>query len=101
MRKILTFGLFEQVYLNDIKPFDKDNTHPRGLRFVNKEEALKSIRRLQEMLDKKEIAIKDAIIAAYIISKRAELHPSKKPAIREGFLVWQNYLNELKKKADT
>ena len=57
MKKILTFKLFEQVYLNDIKPFSNDTKYPRGLRFSNRDEALKSVRRLQEMLDKKEIEI--------------------------------------------
>ena len=98
MKNILSRKLFEQVYLNNIKPFSKDNKYPKGLRFVNKEEALKSIRRLQEMLDKKEIELKDAIIAAYIISQRAELYPLKKEGIKEGGLIWKNYLLELKKK---
>ena len=101
MKYILSKELFEQVYLNDVKPFAKDNKHPKGLRFVNRDEALKSVKRLQEMLDKKEIEVKDAIIAAYIISKRAESHPSKKSALRDGYLVWQNYLAELKKKDPT
>jgi hypothetical protein len=57
VKKILTFKLFEQVYLNDIKPFSNDTKYPRGLRFSNRDEALKSVRRLQEMLDKKEIEI--------------------------------------------
>lgn len=98
MKNILTFKLFEQVYLNNIKPFSKDNKHPKGLRFVNRDEALRSVKRLQEMLDKKEIELRDAIIAAYILSKRAESHPSKKPALREGYLVWKNFLDLLKKK---
>lgn len=98
MQRILSFQLFEQVYLNDVKPFAKDNKHPKGLRFVNKDEALKSVRRLQEMLDKKEIQLKDAIIASYIISQRAEFHPAKKSTIKEGGLIWKNYLEELKKK---
>ena len=98
MEKILSFKLFEQVYLNNIKPFDKENKYPKGLRFANKEEALKSIRRLQEMLDKKEIELKDAIIASYIISQRAESNPYKKDSIKEGGIVWKNYLAELKKK---
>jgi hypothetical protein len=67
VKKILTFKLFEQIYLNDIKPFDSGQSYPKGLRFANRDEALKSIRRLQEMLDKKEIELKDAIIASYII----------------------------------
>lgn len=101
MKKILTFKLFEQVYLNDINPFSKEKTYSRGLRFSNREEALKSVKRVQEMLDKKEIELKDAIIASYIMSKRAELHKSKKPEIKEGGLVWRDYLNQLKKKEES
>ena len=40
MKKILTFKLFEQVYLNDIKPFDSGQSYPKGLRFANRDEAL-------------------------------------------------------------
>ena len=98
MKKILSFRFFEAVYLNNIKPFDKDNKHPKGLRFVNKEEALKSIRTLQGMIDEKEIELKDAIIAAYIISQRAELHHTQNTGIKEGGGAWKNYLEELKKK---
>ncbi len=97
MKKILTFKLFEQVYLNDINPFSKEKKYARGLRFSNRDEALKSIRKIQEMLDKKEIELKDAIIASYIMSKRAELHKSKKSSIKEGGLVWGDYLNQLKR----
>jgi hypothetical protein len=99
VKKILTFKLFEQVYLNDLNPFDKEKTYAKGLRFANRDEALKSVRRVQEMIDKKEIEIKDAIIASYIMSKRAELHQSKKSAIKEGGLVWKDYLEQLKKKS--
>lgn len=98
MKKILTFKLFEQVYLNDIKPFDSDQSYPRGLRFANRDEALKSIRRLQEMLDNKEIELKDAIIASYIMAQRAKLHKSTKPGIKEGGSIWENYLAQLKQK---
>ena len=62
MKNILTYKLFEQVYLNDLNPFDRVSKYPKGLRFVNKDEALKSVRRLQEMLNKNEIEVKDAII---------------------------------------
>ncbi len=99
MKKILTFKLFEDVYLNDINPFGKEKNYARGLRFANRDEAIKSVRRVQEMIDKKEIQVKDAIIAAYIMSKRAELHQSKKSAIKEGGLVWKDYLEQLKKKS--
>lgn len=98
MKNILTFKLFEQVYLNDVKPFDNNNKNPKGLRFVNREEALKSVKRLQDMLNKKEIQLKDAIIAAYIISHRAEFHKFQKPGIKEGFAVWKDFLSELKKR---
>jgi len=98
VKNLITFRLFEQVYLNDVKPFSKENNHPKGLRFINREEAIKSVRRLREMLDKKEIELKDAIIAAYIISHRAEFHHSKKTGIKEGAEVWKNFLSELKKK---
>lgn len=98
MKNILSFKLFEQVYLNDIKPFDGDNKHPKGLKFVNREEALRSVRRLQDMLGRNEISLKDAIIAAYIISHRAEFHKHQKPGIKEGFLVWKGFLDELRKK---
>ena len=98
MKKILTFKLFEQVYLNDIKPFDSDQSYPKGLRFANRDEALKSIRRLQEMLDKKEIELKDAIIASYIMSQRSKLHKSAKSGIKEGGLIWENYLAQLRQK---
>lgn len=98
MKNILTYSLFEQVYLNDINPFSKENSHPKGLRFVNKDEALKSVRRIQGMIDKKEIEIKDAIIAAYIMSQRAELQRFQKPGIKEGMQIWNNFLLELKKK---
>lgn len=101
MKKILTFKLFEDVYLNDINPFGKDKKYATGLRFSNREEALKSVRRVQEMLDKREIELKDAIIASYIMSKRAELHKSKKSSIKEGGLVWADYLNQLKKKEES
>lgn len=97
MKKILTFSLFEQVYLNNINPFSKEKTHARGLRFANKEEALKSVRKIQEMLDRKEIQLKDAIIASYIMSKRAEMHKYQKSSIKEGGLVWKDYLEQLKK----
>ena len=82
MKKILTFKLFEQIYLNDIKPFDSGQSYPKGLRFANRDEALKSIRRLQEMLDKKEIELKDAIIASYIMSQRAESHKFQNKCLR-------------------
>jgi hypothetical protein len=98
VKKILTFKLFEQVYLNDIKPFDSGQSYPKGLRFANRDEALKSIRRLQEMLDKKEIELKDAIIASYIMSQRAKLHKSSKPGIKEGGSIWENYLIQLRQK---
>jgi len=98
VKKILTFKLFEDVYLNDVKPFDSGKKYPRGLRFANRDEALKSVRRLQEMLDKNEIEIKDAIIAAYIMSQRAQLHKSAKSQIKEGGLVWKSYLDQLKQK---
>jgi len=98
VKKILTFKLFEQVYLNDIKPFDSGQSYPKGLRFANRDEALKSIRRLQEMLDKKEIELKDAIIASYIMSQRAKLHKSTKPGIKEGGSIWENYLIQLRQK---
>ncbi len=98
MKNLLPYKLFEQVYLNDINPFSKDSKYPRGLRFVNKQEALNSIRRIQNMLDKKEIEIKDAIIASYIMSQRAEFHKFTSPGIKEGMSVWKNFLTELKKK---
>lgn len=98
MKKILTFKLFEQVYLNDIKPFDSVQSYPKGLRFANRDEALKSIRRLQEMLDKKEIELKDAIITSYIMAQRAKLHKSAKQGIKEGGSIWENYLAQLKQK---
>jgi hypothetical protein len=97
MKKILTFRLFEQAYLNNVNPFSKEKTPARGLRFINKEEALKSVRKLQEMLDNKEIELKDAIIASYVMSKRAEQHKSSKSSIKEGGSVWKDYLEQLKK----
>lgn len=98
MKNILTFKLFEQVYLDDINPFSKESSHPRGLKFVNRDEALKSIRLLQDMLNRKEIELKDAIIAAYIISHRAEHHKYQKPGIKDAFIVWKNFLEELRKR---
>ena len=50
------------------------------------------------MLDKKEIELKDAIIASYIMSQRAKLHKSAKPGIKEGGLIWENYLIQLRQK---
>ena len=50
------------------------------------------------MLERKEIQIKDAIIASYIMSKRAETHKYQKTGIKEGGLVWKDYLEQLKKK---
>lgn len=98
MKNILSYKLFEDVYLNDINPFDRKSKYPTGLRFVNKDEALKSVRRLQEMIDKNEIEVKDAIIASYIMSQRAEFHKFPKDGIKEGMQVWKNFLSELKKK---
>ena len=46
----------------------------------------------------KEIELKDAIIASYIMSKRAETHKYQKTGIKEGGLVWKDYLEQLKKK---
>ena len=85
MKKILTFKLFEAVYLSDI-------------RFVNREEALRSVRRIQEMLDKKELELKDAIIASFIMSERAKNHKFPRPGIKEGGDVWGAFLENLKKK---
>jgi hypothetical protein len=98
VKNILSFKLFEQVYLNDIKPFDNNNSHPKGLKFVNREEALKSVRRLQDMLNRKELQLKDAIIAAYIISHRAEFHKYPSQGIKDGLVVWKNFLGELRKR---
>jgi len=50
------------------------------------------------MLDKKEIELKDAIIASYIMSQRAKLHKSTKPGIKEGGSIWENYLIQLRQK---
>ena len=98
MKKILSFKLFEEVYLNDINPFDREKKYTPGLRFANREEAIKSVKRVQEMLDRKEIDLKDAIIASYIMSKRAESHKYQKVGIKEGGLVWKDYLEQLKKR---
>jgi len=96
VKKILSFKLFEETYLNDINPFSKEKKYTRSLRFANREEALKSIKRVEEMLTKKEIELKDAIIAAYIMSKRAELHKYSKSSIKDGGMAWKEYLNQLK-----
>jgi hypothetical protein len=98
MKKILSFKLFEDVYLNDINPFDREKKYTPGLRFSNRDEAIKSVKKVQEMLERKEIQIKDAIIASYIMSKRAETHKYQKQGIKEGGLVWKDYLEQLKKK---
>lgn len=98
MKNLLPYKLFEQVYLNDLNPFSKESKYPKGLRFINKQEALTSVRRLQDMLDKGEIEAKDAIIASYIMSQRAEFHKFPKSGIKEGMAVWKNFLTELKKK---
>jgi len=50
------------------------------------------------MLDKKEIELKDAIIAAYIMSHRAEFHKFPKSGIKEGLVVWKDFLSQLKKR---
>ena len=100
MKNLISFKLFEQVYLNDVNPFAKDNSHPKGLRFVNKEEALKSIRRLQDMISKDQIKIKDAIIACYIMSQRAGSHKFQNKGIKEGGEIWKNFLTELKNKEE-
>jgi hypothetical protein len=50
------------------------------------------------MINKNEIEVKDAIIASYIMSQRAEFHKFPKPGIKEGMQVWKNFLSELKKK---
>jgi hypothetical protein len=100
VKNILNFKLFEQVYLNDINPFSKEKKHVRGLRFVNKEEALRSVRRMQEMIDKKQIEIKDAIIASFIMSERSKNHKFINPGIKEGGIVWENFLNNLRKKQE-
>jgi hypothetical protein len=100
MKNLISFQLFEQVYLNDVNPFAKDNSHPKGLRFVNKEEALKSIRRLQDMLSKGQIKTKDAIIACYIMSQRAESHKFQTKEIKEGGQIWKNLLTELKNREE-
>jgi hypothetical protein len=98
VKKILSFKLFEQVYLNDINPFKPEAKYPGGLRFVNRDEALRSVRRLQEMIDRKEIEIKDGIIAAFIMSQRAKFNKFQKPGIKDGFLVWDQFLTLLKTK---
>jgi hypothetical protein len=98
VKKILSFKLFEEVYLNDINPFDKEKRYTPGLRFSNRDEAIRSVKKVQEMLDKKQIELKDAIIASYIMSKRAELHKYNKSAIKEGGMVWKDYLDQLKKR---
>ncbi len=98
MKKILSFKLFEDVYLNDINPFDREKKYTPGLRFANREEAIRSVKKVQEMLDSKQIELKDAIIASYIMTKRAELHKYQKSAIKEGGMVWKDYLEQLKKK---
>lgn len=98
MKKILSFKLFEKVYLDEINPFSKEKKHVTGLRFSNKEEAIKSVKMVQEMLDQKKIELADAIIASYIMSKRAENHKYQKQGIREGGLIWKEYLLNLRKK---
>jgi DNA-binding protein H-NS len=100
VKKILTFKLFEQIYLNAVNPFSKEKKYARGLRFANKIEAINSVRKVQEMLDKKEITLKDAIIASYIMSKRAELHKYPSPSIKEGGMVWDDYMKQLKRKEE-
>lgn len=98
MKKILTFKLFEQTYLNSVNPFSKEKKYSMGLRFANKQEAINSVKRVQQMLDNKEIELKDAVIAAYIMSKRAELHKYQTASIKDGGLVWEEYLKQLKRK---
>jgi hypothetical protein len=98
VKNILPYELFESSYLDDINPYEKKSKHTSGLRFVNREEALKSVKKVQEMLDKNEIDVKDAIIASHIMSQRAEFHKFPKPGIKEGMQVWKNFLSELKKK---
>jgi hypothetical protein len=98
VKKILTFKLFEQTYLNAVNPFSKEKKYSMGLRFANKQEAINSVKRVQQMLDNKEIELKDAVIAAYIMSKRAELHKYQTASIKDGGLVWEEYLKQLKRK---
>lgn len=98
MKKILSFKLFEKVYLEEINPFSKEKKYVTGLRFSNKEEAIKSVRMVQEMLDQKKIELADAIIASYIMSKRSENHKYQNQGIREGGLIWKEYLLNLRKK---
>jgi hypothetical protein len=98
VKKILTFKLFEQTYLNSVNPFSKEKKYSMGLRFANKQEAINSVKRVQQMLDNKEIELKDAVIAAYIMSKRAELHKYQTASIKDGGLVWEEYLKQLKRK---
>jgi hypothetical protein len=100
VKKILTFKLFEQTYLDSVNPFSKEKKYARGLRFANKAEAVNSVKRVQEMLDNNEIELEDAVIAAYIMSKRAESHKYPSASIKEGGLVWEEYLKQLKKKED-
>lgn len=98
MKKILTFKLFEKIYLNEEKNIHPENKYSQPLSFYNKDEATRSVNRIEEMLKRNEIDPKDARIAAYVISKRAELHKSYNKSINEGRLVWEDYLNKLDSK---
>lgn len=98
MKKILSFGLFEAIQLSDRDVFKKDIKYVGGLRFSNREEALKSVKKLQEMLTTGKIQLEDAIITAQVMSRRAEIHKFSKSSIKEGGGVWKEYLNHLKSK---
>ena len=98
MKNILSYQLFENEYLKGINPFKKDLKYPSGLKFVNKEEAQKSVSRLKEMLQNEDIELQDAIVASYIMAQRAEQYKFPKQSIKEATQVWKNFLSELKKK---
>jgi hypothetical protein len=52
------------------------------------------------MLSKGQIKTKDAIIACYIMSQRAESHKFQTKEIKEGGQIWKNLLTELKNREE-
>jgi len=97
VKKILTFKLFEKIYLEDKKNILQEKKYSKALSFSTRDESIRSVEIIEGMLKRNEINHKDARTAAYIISKRADLHKSNNKSINEGRLVWEDYLNKLDK----
>ena len=87
----------KKVYEDDVTEISMNDIARKGLKFKNKDEAKRSVRRLKSLYRNKKITFAHMRQIGTTMEQRAKYHAHPNKNIKEGMKIWKSFNRSFKK----